>query len=97
MDVVDMAKALIGEGADEARINVLAEIVTVEACAYCNCDAMPPEANGTLAQMVVQKYNRQGSEGAASESYSGVSESYIDGYPAEIRSALSRWRRMVVV
>ena len=97
MTIEEFACALIGESVDESKVSVLTGIVVDEACAYCGRETMPDEANGTLAQMVVQKYNRLGSEGAASESYSGVSESYIDGYPAEIRAALMRWRKLVTI
>jgi hypothetical protein len=36
-------------------------------------------------------------EGLAAQSYSGVSETYIDGYPAEILAVLNRKRKIKVV
>lgn len=51
----------------------------------------------TAEQIAVIKLNRQGTEGLSSQSYSGVSESYIDGYPAEIQKILNRKRKIKVV
>jgi hypothetical protein len=36
-------------------------------------------------------------EGLASQAYSGVSENYIDGYPAEILAVLNRKRKIKVL
>nr|DAR99050.1 MAG TPA: PORTAL PROTEIN, 15 PROTEIN, HEAD PROTEIN, VIRAL INFECTION, TAILED.2A [Caudoviricetes sp.] len=41
--------------------------------------------------------NRINAEGLSSQSYSGNSESYIDGYPADILAALNRKRKIKVV
>jgi hypothetical protein len=38
-----------------------------------------------------------GSEGLASQGYSGVSESYINDYPADIKAILNRKRRLKVI
>lgn len=46
------------------------------------------------AQIAVIKLNRLGSEGAASVTYSGAGESYVDGYPANIRAALNMRRKL---
>ena len=45
-------------------------------------------------QIAVIKLNRINTEGLASQGYSGVSESYIDGYPAEIQAVLNRKRKI---
>ena len=63
---------------------------------YCN-----READATLEliaeKIAVIKLNRINTEGLASQSYSGVSESYIDGYPAEITAVLNRKRKIKVM
>lgn len=41
--------------------------------------------------MVVFRYNRLGTEGLNSESYSGASYNYSDGYPDDIMKALDRF------
>ena len=45
-------------------------------------------------QIAVIKLNRMGTEGLASQAYSGVSESFIDGYPDEIKAVLNRKRKV---
>ena len=47
--------------------------------------------------MALVMVNRSGSEGLASQGFSGVSESYLDGYPAEVQAALRRYRKLVVL
>ena len=48
-------------------------------------------------RIAIIKLNRMNTEGLASQSYSGVSESYIDGYPQDILSILNRKRKIKVV
>jgi hypothetical protein len=48
-------------------------------------------------KIAVIKLNRTNTEGLASQAYSGVSESYIDGYPAEIQAVLNRKRKIKVI
>ena len=55
-------------------------------------------ANYTEAQRIaIIKLNRLGTEGLADQGFSGVSESFIDGYPADIQAALNRKRKIKVV
>ena len=48
-------------------------------------------------KIAVIKLNRLNTEGLQSQAYSGVSESYIDGYPAEILTVLNRKRKIKVL
>lgn len=49
---------------------------------------------GIAQEIAVIKLHRIGSEGLSSQSYSGVSESYIDGYPSHIQTALNKKRQI---
>lgn len=60
---------------------------------YCHRDTLPPEADTLIVKIAVLDFNRLGTEGQQSQSFSGVSESWIDGYPGEIRSELIRYRK----
>lgn len=53
------------------------------------------QAEGLIAEMVVHKYSRLGSEGLSSESYSGLSFSYAD-YPEHLMNQLKAYRRLRV-
>lgn len=44
-----------------------------------------------IERMVVYLFNRLGTEGLNSESYSGASYNYKDGYPEDIMDALARF------
>lgn len=56
------------------------------------------EADETLTyiaeRIAVIKLLRMGTEGLASQGFSGVSESYIDDYPEDIKKVLNRKRRV---
>lgn len=53
--------------------------------------------NYVIARIAVIHLNRIGTEGLASQSFSGVSENYIDGYPADIIAILNMKRKIKVV
>lgn len=63
------------------------------------------EADGTegsplysaVLDIAIIKLQRLGTEAVASQSFSGVSESFLSGYPAHIVSILNRYRRIKVI
>lgn len=55
------------------------------------------ELESIIIQMVVFNYNRLGTEGLDSESYSGVSYSYSSDYPENILRNLKRFRKLVTL
>jgi hypothetical protein len=50
-----------------------------------------------ITKMVVFNYNRIGTEGLDSESYSGVSYSYSADYPESILRSLNRYRKLITL
>lgn len=94
--MIEEIKVMLGEAADnfsEAQISLAYKLALAEVEAYCN-----READSILELMAeriaVIKLNRTNSEGLASQAYSGVSESYLDGYPADIVAVLNRKRKI---
>ena len=55
------------------------------------------ELQSTIEKMVVYNYNRLGTEGLNSESYSGVSYNYTTDYPEQILKMLKRYRKIVTL
>lgn len=53
------------------------------------------ELQSTIEKMVVYNYNRLGTEGLSSESYSGMSYNYTSDYPEPILKMLKRYRKIV--
>lgn len=97
--MVEEIKLLLGESAtnySDAQIGLAYKMALAEVEAYCK-----READTTLELMAeniaVIKLNRSNTEGLASQSYSGVSESYIDGYPQDIVAVLNSKRKIKVV
>lgn len=93
-------KILLILGLDSSHtnlINALIDDATQEFKDYCNRDDVPQATEAVIVQMVICRYNRLKSEGLTSQSYSGVSESYIDGYPANILKMLNHYRKVKFV
>ena len=97
--MIEEIKLLLGDAAanfTDAQIALALKIAIAEVEDYCN-----READATLEliaeKIAVIKLNRTNTEGLASQSYSGVNESYIDGYPAEILTVLNRKRKIKIV
>lgn len=97
--MIDEIKILLGDAADnytDAQINLCYRMALAEVEDYCN-----READTTLElvaeKIAVIKLNRLNTEGLASQSFSGVNEAYVDGYPAEILAILNKKRRMRVM
>lgn len=97
--MIEEIKLLLGEAAgnfSDAQIGLCAKMALAEVEGYCNRTA-DYELEIVAQKIAIIKLNRLNTEGLASQSYSGVSESYIDGYPAEILAVLNRKRKIKVV
>lgn len=97
--MVNDIKLLLGDAAanySEAQINLAYQIALAEVEEYCKRDA-DAVLELMAKQIAVIKLNRTGTEGLAAQSFSGVNESYIDGYPAEIVAVLNRKRKIKVL
>jgi hypothetical protein len=94
--MIEEIKILLGEAAanyTDAQITLAYKMALCEVEEYCKRDA-DTALELVAEQIAVIKLNRIGTEGLASQSYSGVSESFIDGYPAEIVAVLNRKRKV---
>ena len=97
--MIEEIKILLGDAAgnySDALIGLCAKQALAEVEAYCNRTA-DYELEIVAQRIAIIKLNRMNTEGLASQSYSGVSESYIDGYPQDILSILNRKRKIKVV
>lgn len=99
--MLEEIKILLGEAAanyTDAQISLAYKLALAEVEGYCNREVGTDAVlKYTVEQIAVIKLNRANTEGLASQSFSGVSESYIDGYPAEIKAILNRKRKIKVV
>lgn len=94
--MIEEIKIMLGESASnytDAQINLAYKIALNEVEEYCKRDA-DAALELVAEQIAVIKLNRINTEGLASQSFSGISENYIDGYPAEIQAVLNRKRKV---
>lgn len=97
--MLEEIKILLGDAADnftDAQINLAFRMATAEVEEYCNRE-LDTVLELQAAKIAIIKLNRINTEGLASQGYSGVNESYIDGYPAEVIAVLNRKRKIKVV
>lgn len=94
--MIEEIKILLGDAAanfTDAQIGLCAKQALAEVEAYCRRE--PDYELEMVAQKIaIIKLNRLNSEGLASQSYSGVNESYIDGYPQDVLAILNRKRKI---
>jgi hypothetical protein len=94
--MIDEIRLLLGEAASnfsDAQIGLCLKQALAEVEAYCRRE-VDYELEMIAERIAVIKLNRLNTEGLASQSYSGVSESYADGYPADIMLVLNRKRKV---
>ena len=79
-------KIMLGDAAEnftDTQIGLALKQSLAEVEAYTN-RKLDYELEIIAERIAVIKLNRINTEGLSSQSYSGVSESYFDGYPADI-------------
>jgi len=97
--MIEEIKILLGEAADnytEAQINLAYKLALMEVEAYTRREA-DTVLELVAEQIAVIKLLRSGTEGLAAQGFSGVSESYLDGYPEELQAILRSKRKIKAV
>ena len=92
-------KLMLGDAASnytDELIELCLKQSFTEVEAYCN-RGLDSELEMLAHKIAIVKLNRINTEGLSSQSYSGVSESYVDGYPADIMAVLKRKRKLKVI
>lgn len=97
--MIEEIKLLLGEAAEnftDAQIALCYKLALTEVEEYCKREA---DAALELAaeRIAVIKLSRINTEGLTSQSFSGVNENYLDGYPADIIALLNRKRKIKVI
>lgn len=97
--MIEEIKIMLGDAAanyTDAQIQLYLKQSLIEVEAYCNRKA-DSELELIAQKITIIKLNRVNTEGLDSQTYSGVSENYINGYPADIQAVLNRKRKIKVV
>lgn len=94
-----LASLLLRPGMEGKEV-ILADLITdsiqeiKDYLNYGEADTLPLSLKSTVQELVIIKVNRMGAEGLQSESYSGVSQTYIEGLPQSLKATLRKYRRL---
>lgn len=97
--MIENIKILLGDAATaytEPQINLCYQMAQTEVENYC-LRPLDAELELIAARIAIIKLNRINSEGLVSQGYSGVNESYLNDYPADIVKVLNRKRKVKIV
>ena len=78
----------------EIKLRAIIDDVTLEVLAVTNQSELNAQLESAVISLSVIAVNRLGTEGLASEGYSGVSTSYLDEVPPRVVSILNANRRL---
>ena len=78
--LLNRIKVLLGVSENDALVSEIIELTREKILNYINKSELPKELEFVLIELSIQRYNRIGSEGIASESVDGKSVSYEDDF-----------------
>lgn len=97
--MIDNIKLMLGNSASnytDEQINLAYKRASLEVEAYCVRE-IDIELEMIVEEIAVIKLVRMNTEGLSSQSFNGVSESYLNDYPQHIKNILNRKRKVKAV
>lgn len=97
--MIDEIRLLLGDAAanySDAQIGLALKMAIAEVEDYCHRE-LDYSLQLIAERIAIIKLNRMGTEGLNSMSVSGMSENYINGYPADILATLNSKRKIRVM
>ena len=95
--LLERLKARLDESElSDGKLQGIIDDVTQEVLADTNQSKLNAQLESAVISLSVVAVNRLGTEGLASEGYSGVSTSYLDDVPPRVASILNANRRLGV-
>ncbi len=95
LDKLKLRLGIVGTS-QENLLQAILEDVEGEILAYTNRTELTTAMYPLQIKIAIIEYNKQGSEGMSSDSQGGKSQSWIDGFPQDIISTLTSFRRLKV-
>jgi hypothetical protein len=98
-NIIADIKLMLGNSADnysDEQISHAYKRAVMEIETYCR-RTIDIELSMVAEEIAVIKLNRMNTEGLSNQSYSGVSEGYIDGYPDHIKRILNSRRKIKIL
>lgn len=95
LTVIDKVKILqnIKDDKKDDILDILYDMVIDEIKEIIGDIVIESKLQSLVVKMLNFKYSRQGTETLSSYNYSGVSESFLEGYPEDIRLSLKRLKQ----
>ena len=87
----------IADNSKDELLTTLIDQAISQFISYTNNPDKVCMLDSLIAEMVVYMYNRLGTEGLASEGYSGVSFNYLTDYPETILRAMRAYKKVKVI
>ena len=97
--MLDKIKLLLGIAEDD-KDELLLTLISLckdEAIDYCNLEEYSSKLDSAVIQMVIERYNRLGSEGLGSATSSGIREEYFSNYSDPVIRKLQKNRKVKCV
>lgn len=97
--MIEELKILLGDSAinyTDSQISLALKLALGEVQAYTKRE-LDFDLELVAMKIAIIKLNRLNTEGLASQAFSGVSESYIDGYPEDIQMILRAKRKIKII
>ena len=92
-------KIMLGDAVSnftDEQITLFYDMAKAEVEAYCHRE-LDTELEYCAMKIAVIKLLRMNTEGLSAQSFSGVNETYLEGYPADILFILNRKRKVKVL
>ncbi len=96
MDKLETLTAL-NPKADEETLEALIDLAEADFKAECRRDDVPEAADSIIVRMVQHRWGQLDGAGLASQSYSGASETFLTDWPEDLKRAMHRFRRAVLL
>ena len=99
--MLEKIKLLLGIAEDDEKyddlLNLLISLCKSQAVDFCNLKEYSSKLDSAVIEMVIERYNKRGTEGVTSVSSNGISESYIDDYSQIVKAKLIKNRKIRIV
>lgn len=96
MEQIDKLKLRLGiaDTSQDSLLQAILDDVEGQILAYTNRIEFTTPMYPLQIKIAIIEYNKQGSEGMASDSQGGKSQSWVDGLPQDVKTALTGFRKL---
>jgi hypothetical protein len=98
--MLDKIKLLLNLSDREDKDDLISLLISLcknEAVDYCNLEEYDEKLDSAVIAMVIERYNKLGSEGISSEKFSGIDSNFSVDYTEPILKKLRKNRRIKCV